>query len=477
MARIIAEVIEKAILENHPRSFILVGIREDDVQRVSFYTLGCRLNQGETALLEQIFREKGFCVVGFREPADILVVNSCTVTEDAHKAARYAMRRAIRLSPQIRIAIVGCQAQAQRKELLSWPRVFWVLGTALKMRAADIIFKSSAAPDKQALFPAIRRAPFSLPLTRTRGRRVRANLKIQDGCDNFCAYCEVPYARGRSRSRKFSNLLKEAEALVRAGYREIVLTGVNIGDYHEGAHGLWDVVREMERIEGLERIRLSSLEDFRLALRLARLMRPGGRLCRFLHIPLQSGCDRILRRMGRRYRTASWAAAIRAIVRSVPGVMVGTDVIVGFPGETEKDFLITQEFLQSVPVHYIHVFRYSPRCHARSSLLEGRVLDRDVSRRSLALSALSARKQESFLSSLCGRRERAIFEGKKDEYWIGHLDNYVTIKLKIDQNFRNVPADVVLDRVEGGQIISSLASPGRYHGPCQKDQRSYCCAQ
>ena len=436
---------------------------------VSFYTLGCRLNQGETALLEGLFRDKGFRVVDFKDHADILVINSCTVTEGGDAAARDVMKKAVHLHPQIRIAIIGCQAQVQKEKLFSFSNVQWVVGTAQKMKLADILWKDVYSKDKKIVVPPIRREAFTLSLTQGRGRRTRANLKVQDGCDNFCAYCEIPYARGRSRSRRFSNVVDEAKALAQAGYKEIILTGVNIGDYDDDNKRLTDIIEALEKISGLERIRISSIESTKLPQELVRFMSPH-KLCRFLHIPVQSGCDRVLRRMGRKYGAGEFAAMVDGLVKKVPGIMIGTDVIVGFPGETQKDFEETVQFLEEVAVHYIHVFSYSHRYRARSRRFEGEVPAGIISFRSQTLRQMSVRKRKAFLLSLIGRRETALFEQKKNEYWIGHLDNYVTIKTKSDRELKNVFADVVLEKVDGESVIASLIVSGKDDESCKKDK-------
>ncbi|MBF0122578.1 MAG: tRNA (N(6)-L-threonylcarbamoyladenosine(37)-C(2))-methylthiotransferase MtaB [Candidatus Omnitrophica bacterium] len=444
---------------------------------VSFFTLGCRLNQSETAVLEGLFRDKGFCVVDFKDRADIFVVNSCTVTSAGDAAARYAMKKAIALHSQVRIAIIGCQAQVQRERLLALPNVQWVIGTARKMRLADILWNDISSREKKILVPYISRNAFTMPLTLGRGRRTRANLKVQDGCDNFCAYCEIPYARGRSRSRKFSNVIAEAHALAHVGHQEIVLTGVNIGDYKDDTKCLMDVVKGLEMIKGIVRIRISSIESTKIPRKLVRFMNRPHKLCRFLHVPVQSGCDKLLKRMGRTYATAEFSSMVRSLVKKVPGIMIGTDVIVGFPGETPEDFEETVRFLTKTDVHYIHVFSYSHRYRARSRRFEGEVPASVISSRSRVLRRLSAQKRGAFLGSLLGRRERALFEHKKNEYWIGHLDNYVTIKIKSDHNLKNVFADVILEKVDGEVVLASLANSGKAYGSCSEDQGSYHCVE
>lgn len=441
------------------------------------------MNQSETAVLEGLARERGFKVVDFNAPADIAVINSCTVTERGDSDARSAIRRAARANPDVRVALIGCQAQVQKDKLLGLPNVSWVIGTAKKMELLDIVSSdvggrtsegSSDVPGlsartgrhpasdefKSLIVPRIHRKPFILPLTRQIGSRTRANLKIQDGCDNFCAYCEIPFARGRSRSRDFDNLLAEGRALAAAGHKEVVLTGVNIADYQDHGRNLLDVVRSLEKVEGIVRIRISSIEDEVLAMDLTRFMQSPHKLCRFLHIPLQSGCDRILRRMGRKRLTKDMGMLIRKICRKVPGIMLGTDIIVGFPGETDEDFGQTLQFLQELPIHYCHVFSYSHRHRSRSRMFKGEVPPKVIARRSRALRALGEEKHAAFLRTLLGAPQQVLFEQVKNDFWIGHTDNYVTIKTTSEKDLVNTFADVVPVAVEGRSLVGRMCREG-----------------
>jgi threonylcarbamoyladenosine tRNA methylthiotransferase MtaB len=446
-------------------------VSSDRPVRISFFTLACRLNQSDTAVLEGVARERGFRVVDFKSPADIAVINSCTVTERSDADARAAIRQAVRINPHVRVAIIGCQAQVQKDKLLALPNVCWVIGTAKKMDLlaiissevesrksddpSDIRHQTSDNP-KLLITSRIHRKPFTLPLTKEFGKRTRANLKIQDGCDNFCAYCEVPFARGRSRDRDFNDLLAEGRALAAAGHKEIVLTGVNVADYHDHGRNLLDVVASLEKIKEVIRIRISSIEDAGLALDLARFMKPPHKLCRFLHIPLQSGSDRILKRMGRKSLTKDFETAVRKLVRQVPGIMIGTDVIVGFPGETDADFKQTRRFLQEVPAHYFHVFSYSHRNRARSRQFKGEVPQWVITERSCMLRTVSEKKHAAFLQSLIGSRQQVLFEQRKKDFWVGHTNNYVTIKTNSNSNLNNIVVDVVPVKVEGHSLLGRM---------------------
>jgi threonylcarbamoyladenosine tRNA methylthiotransferase MtaB len=431
------------------------------MQRISFFTLGCRLNQSETAVLEGLARERGLSVVDFKTPADIAVINSCTVTERGDADARKAISRAVRTNPHVRVAVIGCQAQVQKGGLLALPNVSWVIGTARKMELLDIVsLDKEVRGQGTVLVQPIRRQPFALPLTKNAGSRTRANLKIQDGCDRYCAYCEIPFARGRSRSREFSNLLAEGRALAAAGHKEIVLTGVNVADYHDHGRDLLNVVEALEKIEGIGRIRISSIEDEALALGLTRLMSPPHKLCRFLHIPIQSGCDRILKRMGRKCLTRDFSNLVHQLFRKVPGIMVGTDVIVGFPGETDEDFEQTRVFLKELPIHYFHVFSYSHRKRARSRTFQGEIPQKVIAQRSRVLRKLSEEKHAAFLRNLLGVPQRVLFEQAKNNFWVGHTDNYVTIKTTSESDLANTIIDVIPVRIEDHSLVGRMCQGG-----------------
>ena len=422
--------------------------------KVSFFTLGCRANQAETVVLEDLFRQKGFHLVDGESPADIAVINSCTVTGESDHEALRIMKRVRVMNAEVRIAVIGCQAQVQKEKILVLPNVRWVVGTAHKMRLADIVLDD--ASQGRLIIAPIRKAAFTMPIVAEKGRRTRAHLKIQDGCDNFCAYCEVPYARGRARSRIFEDVMAAARALGSAGHQEIVLTGINVGLYQHEGKNLVDVVRGLERISALKRIRLSSVEYAPWIIDLAGLMQPSRKLCRFLHIPVQSGCDRILRRMGRRYTRADAAVLLQGLSRKIPRLLLGTDVIAGFPGETEEDFEETFDFLKEQPFHYFHVFSYSDRERARSRAFKGGVPLDIVRARSRRLRELGRFKHHEFLLSLLGSTAEVLFEHKKGDDWFGHTDNYVTIKAKFNGDLHNTMVPVKIVEIKADTAIGKI---------------------
>ena len=421
---------------------------------VSFYTLGCRLNQAETAILQQAFEHEGYTPVRFGQESDLVIVNTCTVTENGDTGTRKIVNRIHRTHPKARIALVGCQAQTQKERLLEMPGVNWVIGNEVKMDLPRIIREHMDDPG--VIVPEIRRNSFTIPVAGIDHRHARANLKIQDGCDAFCSYCEIPYARGRARSRVFDDLLQEARILADAGHRELVLTGINVGTYSYQDKTLADVVTALEEIPDLSRIRISSMEATTFPAELLELMTPEHKLCRFMHISLQSGSDKILKLMGRKYTRQQFADFLNVAYTSVPDICLGTDVIVGFPGETDEDFEDTREYLASLPFTYFHVFSYSDRENARSRKMDGKVPKKIIKERNQVLRDLSLQKRQSYLERQLGKTGTVLFENKKDGAWQGHTDTFIHVKVSSDLNIKNELLPVRLLSVDGQTITGEL---------------------
>jgi threonylcarbamoyladenosine tRNA methylthiotransferase MtaB len=425
---------------------------------IAFYTFGCRLNQAETASIQNSFESDGYRIVGDNDPAaDILVINTCTVTENGDTETRRLVHKAARRNPKVRIALVGCQAQVQKEKLADLPNVRWIVGNQRKMDLVEV-FKDHTDPQStQIITPTIDRKPFTLPVAAATTDH-RANIKIQDGCDFFCSFCEIPYARGRARSRIFDDILLEARALAAAGHKEIVLTGINIGTYGHEGKTLLDVIEALEKIEELERIRMSSIEPTTIPAEIFDLMQPGRKLCRYLHIPLQSGSDEILTAMKRKYTAAEFSDFVNLAYSKVPEICIGTDVIVGFPGETDRHFQETETLLRELPIHYVHVFSYSNRMMAQSKALD-QIPALTIQERSRQLRELSERKRVLFYRSLLGSRQRVIFEGIKNDFWVGLTDNYVKIKQKSHEYLDNESRVVTLLSVEGQSVVATAHEP------------------
>ncbi len=428
-------------------------------QKIAFYTFGCRLNQAETAIIQQSFAPDAYQVVDFGDAPDVLVVNTCTVTENGDADTRRLVNKARRLNPAVRIALVGCQAQVQREKLLELPNVQWVVGNERKMELADLLRDTAGADSPQLITPAIRRNSFTIPFVGFDPQHTRANLKIQDGCDFFCTFCEIPYARGRARSREFEDILQEARQLSAAGHHELVLTGINIGTYHYQGKTLVDVLDALEEIEDLWRIRISSIEPTTIPDAVVRKMAVAGKLCRYLHIPIQSGSDKILQAMMRKYTVREFCDFLEFAHRINPDAGLGTDVIVGFPGESAADFDDTYQLLRELPFAYFHVFSYSDRDHARSSKFSpaDKVPRETIAERSRQLRELSRRKRRMFYQQHLGKIENVLFESRKNGVWSGLTDTYIRVQVKSSLDLKNRLLPVRLEKVENRGITGTLA--------------------
>jgi threonylcarbamoyladenosine tRNA methylthiotransferase MtaB len=422
---------------------------------VSFYTFGCRLNQSETAVVQQTFEADGFHIVDFKKPADVVVINTCTVTENGDADTRRLVNRINRINPKARIALIGCQAQIQKEQLTALPNVRWVIGNAHKSDFLSI-FKDNENPETpQVITPTIPRDDFTVPVAGIDHRHTRANIKIQDGCDFFCSFCEIPYARGRARSRTFSDIKREAHALVTAGHKELVLTGINIGTYRNNRKTILDVIDDLEQLNGLERIRISSIEPTTIPSKLIKKMAGLTKLCRHLHIPVQSGNNQTLKAMKRKYTVQQFGDYIQKIFESVPQICIGTDVIVGFPGETEEHFEETAHNLRNWPIHYFHIFSYSQRNMAKSQQLASKIPPNIIADRSQKLRELSVRKRKLFYKSLIGTKQKVLFEQCKSGYWSGLTDNYARVKMQSGMALSNAFLEVLLITQEGPIIIGA----------------------
>lgn len=426
------------------------------LKKISFYTFGCRLNQSETASMTNSLNQGGYEVVGFDQPSDIVVINTCTVTEGGDADTRHLVHKINRQNPSARIALVGCQAQVQKERLADLPHVRWIVGNGRKMDLISV-FNEHPDPATAALVtPTIEREPFTVAMASIDGEHTRANIKIQDGCDFFCSFCEIPYARGRARSRIFEDIFVEANALVAAGHKELILTGINIGTYSFEDKTLMDVIVGMEALDGLERIRISSIEPTTIPKEIFEWMKLDHKLCRYLHIPLQSGDNEILQEMKRKYTLDEFSQFVKAAHASVPQICIGTDVIVGFPGESDAHFERTCETLRELPIHYFHVFSYSPRNLAKSRLMET-MSPEIIHRRSQILRDLDKRKRHLFYESLLGTTQMVLFEHPKaDGFQNGLTDNYVRVKVKESENLFNQLLPVRLQSIEGQTVIGKL---------------------
>ncbi|NIA15038.1 MAG: tRNA (N(6)-L-threonylcarbamoyladenosine(37)-C(2))-methylthiotransferase MtaB [Nitrospiraceae bacterium] len=418
-------------------------------KRASIYTLGCRLNQAETALLTERLQEAGYTLVPFGEPADLGVLNTCTVTGEADTKSRKSIRGFIRKNPEAVVAVVGCYSQLCAADIARIPGVDVVLGNVHKLDLAALL------PQKKRDKPLIlcdepTREDFTIDLCGSGVSTRRANLKIQDGCDCFCTYCVVPFARGLPRSRHMDNLFEEAQRLVERGAKEIVLTGVNVGSYASGGDGLVEVVDRLNAIAGLQRIRISSIELKTIAPALLdRMADAAHALTPFLHVPLQSGSNTVLQRMKRNYTAEEYASFAAQATARVDDLGIGADVLVGMPGETDEEFEETYAFVRDCPLAYLHVFKYSVRPGTIAAKMPGHVDSPTLQRRSEAMRALGNAKRQAFQQARLGAAYDVLFESRQEESWLGYTGNYIRVSVCSKDNLENSIRPVVLDRTEG----------------------------
>lgn len=433
----------------------------------SFHSLGCRLNQTEAAVLAGAFKAKGYEIVDWGRPADVVVINTCSVTERGEAACRSAIRQALRRQPEAFVVVTGCYAQVGLEALRSIDGVDMIVGTQYKDKFPAFIGQPRKLADPVVLHSnLIDDSDFEIAAT-GHYQTTRANLKVQDGCDFFCSFCIIPFTRGRERSRQLSDLLREARELTEQGYKEIVLTGVNIGRYQQDGTTFEGMIRRLEEIDALHRIRITSIEPTTIDPSLVELMARSNKLCHYFHIPIQSAADTVLENMNRRYSVVEYQEFLEHVVDTVPDVGLGTDVIVGFPGETDAIFDDTYRFLESLPFAYFHVFSYSKRYGTKAARLDGHVSPQAIKERSQALRTLSVRKRHEFQRRYLGETVDVLFEQRDDTgLWTGLTGNYMRVGVVSTEPLRNEIRRVTVNDISDdaelalGSLSSSEARTG-----------------
>ena len=431
--------------------------------RVSFHTLGCKLNYAETSTIAREFEKRGFEIVPFGQMADVTVINTCTVTEQAEQKCRNAIRRALRANPEAFIIVTGCYAQLRPEDIARIPGVDVVLGAREKFLLFDIVDDFSKEGKTQIHVSCIDEVNTFGPAYAA-GERTRAFLKIQDGCDYTCTFCTIPQARGRSRSLERSRVVAQAEEIARMGYQEIVLSGVNIGLYgqDQGTH-LLELLQDLDRVEGIRRYRISSIEPNLLTDEIIAFVAASEKFQPHFHIPLQSGDNYVLRKMARRYRRELYAERVHTIKSLMPHACIGVDVIVGFPAEDEARFQHTYRFLNELPVSYLHVFTYSERPGTPAVTHLERfgmpIPPSERQRRSHMLRMLSQKKRLAFYQEHEGTRRPVLWEtAEKDGLMFGYTDNYIRVEAPFDTERAGTIECVTLGSVTPRQTVA-LAPP------------------
>ncbi|TXE20019.1 tRNA (N(6)-L-threonylcarbamoyladenosine(37)-C(2))-methylthiotransferase MtaB [Psychroserpens burtonensis] len=429
-------------------------------KKVAFYTLGCKLNFSETSTIARDFSSEGFERVDFKEKADIYVINTCSVTENADKRFKSIVKQAQKVNPEAFVAAVGCYAQLKPQELADVDGVDLVLGATEKFKITDYLNDLSKNDMGEVHSCEIEDANFYVG-SYSIGDRTRAFLKVQDGCDYKCTYCTIPLARGVSRSDTLENVLENARAISAKNIKEIVLTGVNIGDYGKGefgnkkhGHTFYELVKALDKVEGIERLRISSIEPNLLKNETIEFVSKSKAFVPHFHIPLQSGNNEILKLMRRRYMKELYVERVSRIKEVMPHACIGVDVIVGFPGETDDLFLETYNFLNELEISYLHVFTYSERDHTVAASLEGVVSKKVRAKRSKMLRGLSVKKRRAFYESQIGSSRTVLFEGENKEGYIqGFTENYVKVKSPWNPELVNTLQTVELTDIDDDGLV------------------------
>ncbi len=414
--------------------------------RISFYTLGCKLNQAETAAMQFAVKKEGYELVDFDESADVMVVNSCTLTNRADRKTRQALYQAKKRSPEGILILAGCYPQVNPKNSPEIKGVDIVLGSRDKFDLFSAIenFKKnkkqvvniSPVDNVKRLSSAFIAAP----------DRTRAFLKIQEGCNNFCTYCIVPYARGNPVSRDFENTIDEAKHFAEIGYREIVLTGIDIGAYTDNGRYLIDVVKALETIKGIKRIRISSIEMNTLSDELIEHMGKSKKIMPHFHLSLQSGSDTILKTMNRKYRTADFTKKVETIRKFMPDASIGTDVIVGFPGETDALFCETLEYIKQTAFSYLHVFRYSQREGTPAATMKGQVPEKGKKARAIILEDTDKQLRSAYAEQFIGTSQSVLWEQWEEGIIHGHTSHFLKIGIEGNKDRINTISKIVIDK-------------------------------
>ena len=430
-------------------------------KKVAFYTLGCKLNFSETSTIARLFEDAGFAKVEFEDTPDVYIINTCSVTENADKKCKQLVKRAGKINPEAFIVIVGCYAQLKPTEIASIPGVDMVLGANEKFNILEHLEKeSSKRLVAKVAFDNIKETKEFVP-SYSFGDRTRSFLKIQDGCDYFCSFCTIPLARGKSRNASIKETVSQAEKIAATDVKEVVLTGVNIGDFGQGEkENFYGLIKELDEIKDIERFRISSIEPNLLSNEIIDFcLSKSKRFAPHFHIPLQSGSDRLLKLMRRKYERKLYAERVARIKSLRKDSCIGVDVIVGFPGESDEDFNETIEFIKDLDVSYLHVFTYSERANTGAPKL-GTAVPMEVRRtRSKQLHLISDRKKRNFYTENLNTERTVLFEHEEDEgYMFGFTENYIKVKFPFDAKLTNTFQRIRLTEIDRDGIMKCSLS-------------------
>ena len=425
-------------------------------KRIAFHTLGCKLNFSETATISRDFICHGFEKVDYRDKADFYVLNTCSVTDNADKEARKLIRQAKRRNPDSSVAVIGCYAQLKPNEISEIDGVDIVLGAEEKFNLLDHLDAIDLKGKVKVIQSEINHVHTFIP-SYSNGERTRSFLKIQDGCDYTCSFCTIPLARGESRSNTVENTMKTARKVAETDTREIVLTGVNIGDFGKGSkETFYALIQQLDTLERIDRIRISSVEPNLLTNQIIEFCAQSEKFMPHFHVPLQSGSNKILKKMKRRYDREYYEDRVKRIKSNVPDACIGADVIVGFPGETEGDFFETYNFLNELNISYLHVFTYSERSNTGAVEMGERVSKETKADRSKMLHILSDKKQRYFHDQFINKNRPVLFENIKNGKIIGHTDNYIKVQVEGGTSLINTIQPVMMKENHTSRVSGIL---------------------
>ena len=421
------------------------------MKTVAFITLGCKVNQYETNAMSQKLIEEGYKIVEHTQKADIYIINTCTVTNMSDRKSRQMIRRAKEINPEATIIAVGCYVQVAKKEIENIKEIDLALGNEEKVDIVKYCNEIIQKNKKEEITDVMQSRKFAEFGETSYTEKTRAVIKVQDGCDRFCSYCIIPYARGRVRSREPEHIIKEIKQIANEGIKEVVITGIHIASYGKDFkkdYKLIDLLEEINKIDGIERIRLGSIEPLLITEEFVQRLVKLEKICEQFHLSLQSGCDETLKRMNRRYTTQQFEEIVKRLRKAYDNVNLTTDIIVGFPGETEEEFAKTYKFLEKIKFYKMHIFKYSPRKGTRAEQMPQQIEPQLKEERSKKLIELSDKNEKEYNSKYVGKRVEVLWEEQKNEIYKGHTKNYVSVEMeaKPSENKENVIESVQISQ-------------------------------
>ena len=430
--------------------------------KIAFLTLGCKVNQYETNGMIQEFKNKNYTIVEFEDFADIYVINTCTVTNMSDRKSRQVLRQAKKKNPDAIVVACGCYVQVAKEELENIPEIDLILGTNEKVKIVDYIEEFIDAKNENQKYEiniddVMHNKNYGDFGSVTYTEKTRAVIKVQDGCDRFCSYCIIPYARGRVRSRNPENVLKEISEIAKNGIKEVVITGIHVASYgkdFENTYRLIDLLEEINQIDGIERIRLGSIEPLLITEEFVNRLQKLEKICHHFHLSLQSGCTETLKRMNRRYTQEEFNTIVERLRKTYSDVVLTTDIIVGFPDESEEEFEITYNFLNKIKFFKMHILKYSPRKGTKAEMMKKQISGDVKEIRSKKLLELSDRNENEYLDSYIGKKVRVLFEECDGEFYKGHTANYIMVKVKTNLNLENKLIDVTIKDKEDLVLVA-----------------------